>query len=485
MTNGNGSRNRGRFASTNAIAAAMGVASLAPDLAARGLSVALARSAKTKQQKMIAEWTKSYLAPGTPGAAYFRRLLTQLHPNVRKRFLAGFIGGLFYRDPELADRIKAERGITLPLLLAISPSMACNLRCTGCYAGNYDRHDDLPFEVVDRVVTEAEELGIRVFIIIGGEPLHWPHFLELCEKHRDSVFQPYTNALYIDDAYADKLQELGNIGPSVSIEGLRDATDGRRGKGVFDKVMAAMDRLRERGIMFSFSATATRHNIDEITGDEFIDLMIQKGCLYGWIFAYAPVGLDPDPNLMPTPELRDRLRREVNRIRKEKPILLADFWNDGALAGGCISAGRKYLHINNRGDVEPCVFCHFAVDNIRETPLLDALSSDFFKDIRSMQPFGHNLLRPCPLIDHPAVMQKMVQKHGAYATHPGAESLVTDLAEHLEGYSTELKDLYADVWDGEYAWASEWLEQDKEWNIRRDKGCEADEEVISADEVPA
>ncbi len=472
-----GPRARERERATTAIAAALAIMSRSPDRAGRALAGGLYRISRTEQQRMIAEWVKEYLAPGSPGAAYAARLTRQLHPNVRKRFLAGFIANLFFRDPQVSERLKKELGINAPNLLAISPSMRCNLRCTGCYAGEYDRKDDMPPELFDRILTEAESIGTRVFILIGGEPFMWPPLLDIISRHRDSQFQIYTNSSMLDDAMVERIVELGNIAPAVSIEGGREHTDARRGKGTYDKVIGAMARLRDAGVMFSYSATATRQNLDDITSDAFVDLMVELGAMYGWYFMYAPVGMDPDLELMLTPPERDRLRREVQRLRTEKPILLGDFWHDGILTGGCLSAGRKYVHINNKGDVEPCVFCHFAVDNLHDMSLVDALASDFFRDLRRMQPFGHNLLRPCPLIDHPGVIRGAVQKHGAYATHPGAESMVTDLQPGLREYATGVRDVFAPVWEEEYDWARRWLSSDPEWNRRHDRAMDAEEEM--------
>ncbi len=460
-----------------AIAAALRLLSLSPDRAGRSLAAALSRRAQDPAQRMFADWVHDYLAPGSPGAAYIGRLSRQVNPNVRKYALAGMIAGLFQNNRERRDQIFKEHGLLPPGLLALSPSMRCNLRCAGCYAGNYDRKDDLPEDVVERVITEAEELGVWFFVLIGGEPFMWPSLLDVAERHRGSVFQVFTNGTLIDDAVADRLARLGNVAPAVSIEGGRGPTDARRGPGTFDQAIAAMERLRDRGVMFSFSATATRSNLDEIVSDEFADLMIEKGALYGWYFAYMPVGRDPDLSLMPTPEERDRLRRGVERLRKEKPILVADFWNDGALTGGCLAAGRKYLHINNEGDIEPCVFCHFAVDNIKDTTLLDALKSPFFADFRRLQPFGHNLLRPCPLIDHPGVTRRLVEKHGARPTHEGAESLVTSLAPGLQSYARGLRDVCGPVWEEEYGWVDTWLGGDAGYQRRRKAGGDAEFEL--------
>lgn len=443
------------------------------DLAMRGLMLAVKRTVKTPQQQMTAEWLKNYTAPGRPGKQFFKNI-RHLHPNVRKRFVAGMMANFFMRDPEFTESLLTERGISSPTAILISPSMRCNLRCVGCYAAEYENEDDLTEEQVESIITQGEAIGSRVYVMLGGEPFVWRPLLDIIERHPQSVFMVFTNASMINDRVADRIVELGNICPTISIEGGREATDARRGAGTYDRVMAAMDRLRERHAMFAFSATATSQNLDEILSDEFTDLMVEKGAFYGWYFSYMPVGREPDLSLMPSPQQRDQLRRGVMRIRNSKPLLVADFWGDGTLTGGCLSGGRRYIHINNKGDVEPCIFAHFATDNIKEKPLIDCLCSDFFKDLRRMQPFGKNLLRPCPLIDHPAVMKKVVERNHAYATHDGAETLINELQPGLHKYAAGVRDILNPVWQNEMEWAHRWLESDQEYVRREQKGGDAD-----------
>lgn len=133
-------------------------------------------------------------------------------------------------------------------------------------------------------------------------------------------------------------------------------------------------------------------------------------------------------------------------LRSTHRILLADFWNDGALTGGCIAGGRSYLHINSNGDVEPCVFTHFAVDNIKETSLTEILKSDFFRSIRSRIPYSDNYLRPCMIIDHPAVLRELVDRFGARPTHPGAGAVLGELKQDLDCYAEEYRKLADAEW---------------------------------------
>jgi len=134
---------------------------------------------------------------------------------------------------------------------------------------------------------------------------------------------------------------------------------------------------------------------------------------------------------------------------------VADFWNDGPLTCGCMAGGKKYFHINNRGDVEPCVFTHFAVDNIHDKPLAEALQSGFFRHIASQIPYNENVLRPCMIIDNPWVLREAVERFGAYDTDGGGSSLLCELAPYLDDYAHRYGELADKAWARGYEWAKE------------------------------
>lgn len=425
------------------------------------LAKAFRIQAKTKTARLVADWVERYLSDDGPGAAYLKRVLTSIDPNVRRNYIARFVAALVLHDNSIEHRLPDGRVAPTPACLVISPTMRCDLKCVGCYAGNYTKKDDMPQDVFERVLGEARDLGTRFFIVVGGEPLMYPGLFDACKKFNDCVFQIYTSGHLLTPEKARQIVRLGNVAPAVSIEGFKEETEMRRGEGGFDRAVRAMDVLREARALFSFSVTVTRLNIDAVTSDEFVDFMIEKGANYGWYFTYVPIGRNPDLSLQPTPQQRNQLRIAVDRICRTKPILVGDFWNHGALSEGCLSGGRRYLHINNKGDVEPCVFVHFAVDNINRTSLKEALASDFFTAYRKASPFGTNLLRPCPIIDRPQILRGLVKKFDAKPTHEGAESIVTDLADAMDAYAAELKRVYDPIWAEEYKWAAVLHNDDK------------------------
>lgn len=392
------------------------------------------------------------------GQQFLRRMLDvaqealdRASPACRDRAVRNMVINSSLRGPRLRHQFEQRTGIEPPFLLVISPTMRCNLRCYGCYAGGYSVRDDLPRELFDRVLNEAKEMGIFFITISGGEPFVSQDVLDMFEKHQDVYFQVYTNGTLIDEPMARRLSELGNVFPAISVEGFREQTDGRRGEGTFEKILRAMAALREAGVLFGFSATATRRNNDLIVSDEFIEFYVERGCLLGWYFQYIPIGRAPDMDLMPTAEQRIRRLRALRDARQRYPILLADFWNDGPLVGGCIAGGRSYLHINVHGDVEPCVFAHFAVDNIRDKSLAEALQSAFFRAIQARQPYSENLLRPCMIIDRPEVLREVVKESGAHPTYPGAEATLTELAGQLDENAECYRQLADEEWSRSFA----------------------------------
>ena len=374
----------------------------------------------------------------------------RLAKSVRKKAIEVFLVNAEVHGAKLREALKERLGYWAPFLFVISPTMRCNLRCYGCYAGEYGKEDDLPWEVLDSVMRQAKELGIYFVVISGGEPFIYPHLFRLLETHNDMYFQSYTNGTMIDEETAKRLADLGNLLPCISVEGFQKETDARRGKGHFKKIMKSMELLRKYGVLFGFSATATRENNELISSEKFIDFYIEQGCFIGWYFNYIPIGKAPVLDLMPTPKQRIERRRRLAALREKKDILIADFWCDGTLCGGCIAGGRHYFHINNRGDVEPCVFCHFACDNVKEKPLIEILDSNFFRSFRRRQPYRENLLRPCAIIDNPEVLREVVRENNAYPTHTGAEQIITEFAPFLDRYAEEYGRIADEEWFNNY-----------------------------------
>ena len=317
------------------------------------------------------------------------------------------------------EAYRKELGCNIPWAILLDPTSACNLKCTGCWAAEYKKSDSLDIKTLNRIIQEGKELGIYMYIYSGGEPLiRKKDLMKLARKHNDCMFLAFTNGTLVDDDLAAQMAEAGNFALALSVEGFESETDMRRGNGTYQQVIEAMDILHKYGVPFGFSTCYHSKNVDSVGSDQYIDYMIEKGCIFGWYFTYMPLGKDAQLDLIATPEQRKYMYHRVREFRNNKPIFLMDFWNDGEFSGGCIAGGRKYLHINANGDVEPCAFIHYSNVNIKEVSLLEALQSPLFMQYRRNQPFNDNLLRPCPLLDNPHKLREMVHLSGAHSTQP-------------------------------------------------------------------
>ena len=340
--------------------------------------------------------------PTYPYYDFVRHMMNEVDHDVLTTIVVNFFINANMVGCEKQEKLRKEHNCNIPWAILLDPTSACNLHCTGCWAAEYGHQQSLTFEEMDRVLTEAKELGTHACLFTGGEPLiRKKDIIRLCEKHRDMAFHAFTNGTLIDDDFCKELLRVGNFFVSVSIEGFEEANDGRRGEGHFQKALAAMELMHRYKIPFGVSICYTAKNYKVVTSDEFLDLLISKGCVFAWYFHYMPVGVGATTDLLLTPEQRTYMKNRVRGIRGVtggKELYCIDFQNDGEFAGGCVAGGRIYCHINAAGDVEPCVFIHYSGANIREKSFLECLQQPLFLEYRKGQPFNGNHLRPCPKI---------------------------------------------------------------------------------------
>lgn len=374
-------------------------------------------------------------------------VLSELHPKVRNKLLINFFVNSCLAGIPIRDKLAEELGFKLPWTILIDPTAGCNIKCKGCWASEYSKASSLDYNTLDRIIQEGKKIGIYFYLYSGGEPLlRKKDLIGLAKKHDDCAFLAFTNGTLVDEGLAQDIVEAGNLILAFSIEGTEEETDARRGQGTYQKVIKSMDILKSHGAAFGFSACYHSQNFDGVSSDDFVDLMVEKGCLFGWYFTYMPLGKNADLSLLASPEQREHVYRRVRELRKHKPVFLMDFWNDGEYTQGCIAGGRCYLHINANGDVEPCAFIHYSNVNIKDVSLLEALDNPLFIEYQSNQPFNNNHLRPCPLLDNPEMLKKMVNNTCAQSTQLLDHESVEDLTDKCMNVSKRWEKTASRLW---------------------------------------
>ena len=395
--------------------------------------------------------------------------------RVKEKILRVFILDVLLGDAPRRRAYIERYGYAPPTFVTVSPYKGCNLRCKGCYAASEGKHDNtLPYSTVRRILDQAMELwGARFFVISGGEPLLYRSegkgVLDLFEAYPECYFLMYTNGTLIDDEAAARLEAAGNATPALSFEGYEAETDARRGKGVYRRILSAVERLQRAGVPYGFSGTVTRENAPLFLEDRLVETYFHelKG-VYMWLFHYMPIGRDVLVDLQPTPEQRKALfLKQREWIRRG--YFLVDFWNAGIVTDGCICAGRPggYFYIDWDGNATPCVFIPYAAGNVKEVfarggNLNDLLQAGFMKELRAWQR-NYSYLRPsvpeignqitcCPTRDHYRTFREILERNGARPTDENARRALEDpgYGARMEAYDRAIKEITDPVWEEEY-----------------------------------
>jgi MoaA/NifB/PqqE/SkfB family radical SAM enzyme len=358
-----------------------------------------------------------------------KRVIKKLNPKVRAKMVNNFLLGGILMGYKKRYAFWEKYGVAPPGNLMISSTTKCNLRCYGCYAGTHQIADDLSRAEVEMLIEEAGKSGTNIITMLGGEPFTMPWMLDVVEKYPDVGFQIFTNSLLLDDDKIGRLAKAGNAMIAIGVDGPKELTDGRKGEGAFAGALANMKKLSDAGVLVGYSTMVSRKNFDSIYADEFIDTMIAAGAAFGWCAIAIPQGAAcRELQLIPTPEQKAMIPEKVRAVRARKPIIIIDFYSDANITEGC-GAGRVTLHVNNTGDVEPCVFFPFTVDNIRNKPYLDILKSDFLQGIRKIHKDHPGKVQTCMMISQPRAALKVVEDCKAKETSEGILEQLHALAE--------------------------------------------------------
>ena len=286
-------------------------------------------------------------------------------------------------------RKAAEKaGEHIPSFLIASITSKCNLHCAGCYSRcNHATVDAEPVSQLTgeewlKIFGEADDLGISFILLAGGEPMLRRDIIEAAGKRQNILFPIFTNGTFMDERDFELFDRCRNLVPIMSIEGERTVTDARRGEGIYDRLICNMNELQRRGLIFGASVTVTTQNIREITSDEFIKTLSDRGCKAIIFVEFVPV-TDDSRELAPGETEREYLGSEISRLRREHPeMVYVSFPGDEKSSGGCVAAGRGFFHINSHGGAEPCPFSPYSDINVRDSSLRDALHSPLFTALR-------------------------------------------------------------------------------------------------------
>ena len=144
-----------------------------------------------------------------------------------------------------------------PLVLMLEPLFRCNLACAGCGKIDYPTPILNRRLSVEECLKSADECGAPIVSIPGGEPLIHNEIAEIVKgliARRRFVYL-CTNALLVEKKI-DQFQPSPYLTFSIHLDGLREHHDRSVCQGgVFDRAVAAIRLLRQRGFRVNVNAT--------------------------------------------------------------------------------------------------------------------------------------------------------------------------------------------------------------------------------------
>ena len=307
-----------------------------------------------------------------------------------------------------------KTGEHIPPFLIASITSKCNLHCAGCYSRcNHATVDSEPVEQLTseewlRIFREADDLGISFILLVGGEPMLRRDIIEAAGGIQNILFPVFTNGTFMDDKYLALFDHCRNLIPVMSIEGSREVTDARRGRGIYDHLIANMEAFQKKGLIFGASVTVTTDNLKEVSSDSFIRGLSDRGCKAVVFVEYVPMD-EESKELAPGDSEREYLSGRIARFREQhSEMVFVSFPGDEKSSAGCLAAGRGFFHINSHGGAEPCPLSPYSDVNVRDKGLREAMNSTLFTALRNGDMLADDHRGGCVLYDKSDQVQALL-----------------------------------------------------------------------------
>ncbi|NPA23118.1 MAG: radical SAM protein [Crenarchaeota archaeon] len=282
------------------------------------------------------------------------------------------------------------------VLVSFGVTDRCVLKCPHCYRNSSPVGEDkLSFDDCAKIIDEISNIGTRLLIFSGGEPLLRKDIYDLVRyaSSRGLTCAVATSGLLADDGVVSRLVESGLKFVAVSLDSTRpEIHDSFRGvRGLWERAVSAIRLFRDHGVSVQVNFTLCKLNRDDVVN--MVDFCDKLGVNHLHIFHVVPVGrassMYEKLKLDPRDVLELCLRAVEHGLGRlnVKPTCIPQFWPflkmrrpdiyEKIVRGralGCIAA-RSYIYVSPSGDVYPCPYLPYSLGSLRERSLREILSS--------------------------------------------------------------------------------------------------------------
>jgi len=254
-------------------------------------------------------------------------LALRLLGNVRFDQLFHHVRNNLERDFFFDENIDGTKPI-IPTTLCLEPSYECSRECVGCYALERKSLGNMPEELANSCAETAYKIGSNYVTILGGEPF-MPKVqnlvLGLVKAHPKLSFVACTNGDPINSRLVKEFVRYPNLTMFVSVDGLEEKNDARRGSESYKTATRALDLLHSERLLFGYLSVITPDNWQEVTGEKFVDEMISHGVIVG---NYTMIISEGASGTLNSEQYGDAITN-LRKFARTKPvyILSADYGN--------------------------------------------------------------------------------------------------------------------------------------------------------------
>lgn len=329
--------------------------------------------------------------------------VARITSNHRTR--ASFIRS-YYRT-YLNDIDKDGRGSSV----IIEITKRCNKGCQYCYS-QPGKNIDMETTTLNQIIEFARTNYKHIFIT-GGEPTLDKRVLTICRANPDIMFFMFTNGSLIDENYAERIVELGNLIPILSIDGSFELMhDGiMKGKGNFRQVMKAIANLNSTGVPWGYLSVVTNINANDVLSPEFVRDKREKGAILARYLEFLPVGPRAMVELIPSGEVYYLMEKRKREIINNGEIYMQDTSQEKC---------RGLLFFDVDGNIKNCPFFHCSKHNVSEGNILQLVKSTT-KDWCSARYLGE-----CPIYSDPQNFKNHLQDLEWKTTVPFEEEYLSN-----------------------------------------------------------
>lgn len=292
-----------------------------------------------------------------------------------------------FSTEEISEAICLDKLLTME----IEFNRECNFNCIHCYVPpNSQTKDELTKKELQDVIIQAKNLGARTIVVLGGEPMLYPHIQEMIKfiRNQDLEVELFTNGTNVSEFQARMLFDYDVIvvlKMNTFDEKLQDMLSGK--KGAYKQVQDALKNLKLAGYparkqLLGISTVICRQNLHEIVD------------LWKWL---------RDQNIIPyfemiTPQGKVKSNNQLNvdshHLRElfyeladiDREIYGYDWEPQPPLAGIKCMRHLYSCVVTVHGNVQPCVGVPITVGNVRKNKLSEIIrDSDVINDLRDYQ----------------------------------------------------------------------------------------------------